>query len=701
MIEPLPENYRLKFHKTSGVYTVLEVIGRGASVIVYRARYEAASGRSSERILKEYAPENLKILRTEDGSLQCADSDRKRFVLGKEDFLERGRRQNQLRGEQYLKNETPPLQNIYEANHTLYLEITAFDGTAMNCLSGLSLTISMKLCLAAAKLVQQYHRLGYLCLDLKPENIFVLTNSSGEIVTDLIEFIDFDSIQKKEELSFQHVVKFTPEWAAPELQDTYGGQQIAEPADVYAVGELVFWMVFGRHSRKEEHRGFSKYPFEDPGIPFPKECRRLEIRNLFTQLFRMTLRSAFQNRSDCLAQVIVLMEKLVEELSKKMYVVTRLPDREKWFVGRKTERKQIKELLAKQDVLCIHGLGGVGKSSLVRSYCAEVSGQFDIIVYLQYAVCMQDTLLDERQFRIHGVTRDASESPEEYCQRKMRHFEDLAFEKRVLLVVDNYNQTDAGDLQPVLQKGWIEADVGERLRKSFGVEMSGVDVGAIELDKSSEGYRTLMSVTKDVVAATVRAEAEARVKDIAAKQRIEAENYEEVLRIQREEGQYAKHKQTQSLNMGAFQVEKQAEVGIAGAQALGQMGANGAGDINLGGGSDGFNMAAMMASMAVGGAVGQNIAGSMNNIMQGMNQPVPAGVTPPPILSPVYYVAVNGQATGPFDINILKQMAISGHFKVNDLVWKSGMENWISADSVDELKDLFKNIMPPIPTTEE
>ena len=67
-------------------------------------------------------------------------------------------------------------------------------------------------------------------------------------------------------------------------------------------------------------------------------------------------------------------------------------------------------------------------------------------------------------------------------------------------------------------------------------------------------------------------------------------------------------------------MEKQAEVGVAGANALGQMGANGAGNVNLGGGGDGgdgFNMAAMMASMAVGGAVSQNIAGAMNNMMGG------------------------------------------------------------------------------------
>lgn len=69
------------------------------------------------------------------------------------------------------------------------------------------------------------------------------------------------------------------------------------------------------------------------------------------------------------------------------------------------------------------------------------------------------------------------------------------------------------------------------------MEVSSVDLASIELDKTSQGYRELMSVTKDIAGATARAEAEARIKDIADKQRIEMENYEESLRIQREEGQ--------------------------------------------------------------------------------------------------------------------------------------------------------------------
>ena len=227
----------------------------------------------------------------------------------------------------------------------------------------------------------------------------------------------------------------------------------------------------------------------------------------------------------------------------------------------------------------------------------------------------------------------------------------------------------------------VEYDISERLKEGFGVLVSGVDIGAIEIDKSSEGYRQLMAVTKDITATRIEAE---------------TQDYVERLRIQREEGQYAMHKQTQTANIGAFQVEKQAEVGIAGAQALGQMGANGAGDVNLSGGGEGFNMAAMMASMAVGGAVGQNIAGAMNNMMGGINQQTAPGAVPPPIPTAAYHVAVNGQATGPFALSTLAQMTANGQLTGDSLVWKNGMAQWEKAIVVDELKGLFSN-MPPIP----
>ena len=232
----------------------------------------------------------------------------------------------------------------------------------------------------------------------------------------------------------------------------------------------------------------------------------------------------------------------------------------------------------------------------------------------------------------------------------------------------------------------VEYDISERLKENFGVTVSGVDIGTIEIDKQSDGYRQLMAVKKDIMTAKMQAE---------------NTDYVERLRIQREEGQYAQHKQTQTSNIAAFQIEKQTEVGIAGAEALGHMGENGAGGVELGSGGAGFNPAAMMAGMAVGGAVGQNIAGTMNGMLSGDNHQAAMGAVPPPVPTISYHIAVNGQATGPYDMNTLAQMVTAGQFMPDNLVWKPGMKAWLRADAVDDLKDLFKNAMPPIPTTEE
>ena len=226
----------------------------------------------------------------------------------------------------------------------------------------------------------------------------------------------------------------------------------------------------------------------------------------------------------------------------------------------------------------------------------------------------------------------------------------------------------------------VELNLRYRLKEDFGVLASGIDIGVIEIDKTSEGYARLAAITQDITTATVQAQTAANL-----------ENYAENLRIQREEAQYALHKQTQTANLGAFQVEKQAEVGVAGAEALGQMGANGAGSVDLGG-SAGFNPAAMMASMAVGSVVGQNIAGTMNNALNG------GGVAVPPSVPTVaYFVAVDGNATGPFDLNALKQMITAGSLVADTLVWKKGMTEWQKAGIVEEVKALFGEVPPALP----
>lgn len=247
----------------------------------------------------------------------------------------------------------------------------------------------------------------------------------------------------------------------------------------------------------------------------------------------------------------------------------------------------------------------------------------------------------------------------------------------------------------------VEESIRERFQKDFGVNITGVDINAIEVVKTSEGYQQLKSVTQDVTTATVQTQTRVNIKNLQDMQRINAENTEETLRVQREEVQYAQRKKTQDANFAAYQLEQQAAVGIAGANALGQMGANGATEMSGGGG---MNPAGMMTGMAMGGAIGQNMAGMMNGMMGGLQQNN-NGAIPPPVIASAYHIAVNGQAIGPYEIAALMQMASSGTFTKSSLVWKQGMGNWVQAETVEELQTVFGSTpsvpggMPPVPPT--
>jgi hypothetical protein len=156
--------------------------------------------------------------------------------------------------------------------------------------------------------------------------------------------------------------------------------------------------------------------------------------------------------------------------------------------------------------------------------------------------------------------------------------------------------------------------------------------------------------------------------------------------------------QTRTENISAYQMEKQAEVAIAGADALGQINKNGVGEISN---SGSMNPTAMMTSMAMSGAIGQNMAGMMNNMMQGVYSQIPPvhqpAMTPPPMPTVAYYVASNGQPTGPFVMNDLSQMVSDGTLTGTSLVWKQGMATWAVANLQPDLVPLFNATPPPPP----
>lgn len=105
----------------------------------------------------------------------------------------------------------------------------------------------------------------------------------------------------------------------------------------------------------------------------------------------------------------------------------------------------------------------------------------------------------------------------------------------------------------------------------------------------------------------------------------------------------------------------------------------------------------MGAGFAMANQFGQAMAQGQTTTQQ---QQQPVTNTPPPLPGAVvvsYFVALNGQQAGPFDIEGLKQMATNGQLQKDTLVWKNGMGNWEKAGDQGDLNAVWAQTPPPLP----
>ena len=214
----------------------------------------------------------------------------------------------------------------------------------------------------------------------------------------------------------------------------------------------------------------------------------------------------------------------------------------------------------------------------------------------------------------------------------------------------------------------IQSKLKSELEEHFGINLKRLDIGAIELDKEHPHYQQLKKTTADQ-----------QTKFAEAKTDIEIDNLSETTRIQRKDLELG----VEGKNFNVHQLNQQTDVLKTAANNLGEMS-----NVNLGNGG-GLNPAGMMMGMGIGGAIGNQIGGMMGNLNQNS--------TPPPVPTTVFHIAINGQQSGPFTVEQLKQLVLNGQFTNNYHAWKEGMASWELANNIPEIAVLFNLIPPPPP----
>lgn len=107
------------------------------------------------------------------------------------------------------------------------------------------------------------------------------------------------------------------------------------------------------------------------------------------------------------------------------------------------------------------------------------------------------------------------------------------------------------------------------------------------------------------------------------------------------------------------------------------------------------------ASAGVGMGMGFAMANQMGKTLAPQSGQTGSPSNPPPLPpsdSVEYFVALNDEQKGPFSKKIIGEMIKDKLIGTNTLAWKKGMDSWVAASEIQELKDIFDSVPPPMPS---
>lgn len=439
-----------------GFYTIRTIIGRGSSSVVYLTDYADESGNVTEHILKEYNPKQHNLRRDETGFLSAVnETDSALFTEGQLRFESGMKKQLELRRCDELKNYTSNIQKSIHANGTIYIDMTVTSGTAYQNVQEKSLYDLMRRMKVLTHVIGIYHKKGYLHLDIKPENIYV--RPENETCEDVLLF-DFDSVTAKNDISNNALLSYTQQWAAMEQILPNRRNRICEATDLFAIGEIIFFKLTGRHSENTERSALTEFGFDYSSRIF--ENVNPKVMPLLTELFGKTLCNSVNRRYQKADELEEQLDRIISLCDpQKPYLKSTLPSRPSFFVGREKEVEEIHNKLAENDIVFLSGVGGIGKSELAKYYAHEYKDCYDTIVFAPivdgiFSMIISDTILPIHNFfseydnlcPVGGAFSDDEKynilkKQQEYYSRKIKKLIELCDEK-TLIIVDNLDDED-------------------------------------------------------------------------------------------------------------------------------------------------------------------------------------------------------------------------------------------------------------------
>lgn len=413
-------------------FRIETIKGVGGSCIAYEVSFYEDGCIIHKGILKEFCPVYLGELNRDNLEINVPDNLNLKFQRGLSDF-----RESYININKYISNNVSasnyhPVQlGLYKGNNTLYT-LSSYDyGNSYDKIVDNSLYSMIKIILAVAKGVEQYHKAGYLHLDIKPKNILILDE-----VTDIIKLFDFDSLIKLEKIKTGdvHEIPIPEDYYVPELNDL-NLKNIGIHTDIFEIGAMLYTRLFDKTPQPNDMEYDAEYEFENVYLlngASPKAV--FEIEKLLKNTLQISKRRRYKNISELISQLEFILTLLD---SKKPYLLN-IPvwQPSRLCIQRSEELRDVDYRLKKDGYVFIKGMGGLGKSELAKMYVNECGNQFHTIQFCKYVDSLKSMVAS---MPISGINDQDYKNFDELAKAKNKILHQC--DANTLIIVDNFNVT--------------------------------------------------------------------------------------------------------------------------------------------------------------------------------------------------------------------------------------------------------------------
>lgn len=435
----LPNNTTITLNGTE--YKILDTKGKGASCVAY-----LAENCINKRIvlIKELYPINLGIFRDKENNLIVPNSFCEHFKFYKHKLCEAYKLQLEFHNSDETGNYTSDAETMVEAYSTLYVIMNKVVGSSYDKVVPENIIDVLEVCKSVATAIGFYHKKGYLHLDIKPDNIYVLKETNQ-----IINLFDFDTVKLKSDLENGNYIASTNKISAPEISkaeiDEFTGkylQEVDERADIYAIGHILFEKVMERNAKSSDIILGKKFNLGKTKLLKNSSPQlREKIQEIFQHTVVRMKSERYSNTDELIKALDQALEIATEE--KDGYLIDNnitVTTSSNYYISRKDKLSEIRQHLENYHIAYLYGIGGIGKSETAREYAEEYRDSYTTIQLSVYS--------GDLKALIAGLKFSSDDKTGGYFEKdiNIRYETKLSLlskaminNERTLLIIDNYN----------------------------------------------------------------------------------------------------------------------------------------------------------------------------------------------------------------------------------------------------------------------